>query len=96
MSYTEIQADFSRKFSLEGGAGQFRVTPLSFGPRRYRTGLVARRSAEDLAPVRRFEEIVRDFALEPNPLNVRCGPEPRIRRMRSTNRTIMTRLFPIR
>ena len=39
--------------------------PLAFGRRRYRTELVARRSAEDLAPVRRFEEIVRDIALEP-------------------------------
>lgn len=38
--------------------------PLSFGRRRYRTGLVARRSAEDLAHVRLFEEIVRDIALE--------------------------------
>ena len=38
--------------------------PLNFGRRRYRTGLVARRSAEDLAPVRLFEEIVRDIALE--------------------------------
>ena len=38
--------------------------PLSFGRRRYRTGLVARRSAEDLAPVRLFEDIVRDIALE--------------------------------
>jgi len=38
--------------------------PLTFGRRRCRTGLVARRSAEDLAPVRRFEDIVRDIALE--------------------------------
>ena len=38
--------------------------PLTFGRRRYRTGLVARRSAEDLAPVRRFENLVRDIALE--------------------------------
>ena len=38
--------------------------PLTFGRRRYRIGLVARRSAEDLAPVRRFEKIVRDVALE--------------------------------
>ena len=38
--------------------------PLSFGRRRYRSGLVARRSAEDHAPMRRFEEIVREIALE--------------------------------
>ena len=39
--------------------------PLTFGRRRCRTGLVARRSAEDLAPVRLFEDIVRDIvALE--------------------------------
>ena len=42
------------------------VEPLAvnFGRRRYHTGLVARRSAEDLAPVRLFEEIVREIALE--------------------------------
>ena len=42
------------------------VEPLAvrFGRRRYRAGLVARRSAEDLAPVRVFEEIVREIALE--------------------------------
>ena len=38
--------------------------PLAFGRRRCRTGLVARRSAEDLAPVRLFEDIVRTIALE--------------------------------
>ena len=38
--------------------------PLTFGRRRCRTGLVARRSAEDLAPVRLFEDIVRTIALE--------------------------------
>ena len=38
--------------------------PLTFDRRCYRTGLVARRSAVDLAPVRRFEHIVRDIALE--------------------------------
>ena len=38
--------------------------PLSFGRRRYRTGLVARRSAEDLAPMRAFEAIVSDIARE--------------------------------
>lgn len=39
--------------------------PLAFGRRRYRTGLVVRRAAEDLAPVRRFEDIVRRIALAP-------------------------------
>ena len=38
--------------------------PTSFGRRRYRTGLVARRSAEDLAPMRAFEAMVRDAARE--------------------------------
>ena len=39
-------------------------SPFAFGRRRYRTGLVARRSAEDLAPVRRFKDIVRTIAVE--------------------------------
>lgn len=47
--------------------------PLTFGRRRYRTGLVARRAGEDLAPVRLLEDLapvrlledlVRDIALE--------------------------------
>ena len=38
--------------------------PLTFGRRRYRTGLVARRAAEDLAPVRLLEDLVRDIAFE--------------------------------
>ena len=38
--------------------------PLTFGRRRCRTGLVARRAAEDLAPVRTFEDIARAIALE--------------------------------
>ena len=38
--------------------------PLTFGRRRYRTGLAARRAAEDLAPVRLLEDLVRDIALE--------------------------------
>ena len=38
--------------------------PLTFGRRCYRTRLVARRAAEDLVPVRRFEDFVRDIALE--------------------------------
>ena len=55
------------------GIASFRATvpvlglkplPLAFGRRRCRTGFVARRSAEDLAPVRLFEDIVRTIALE--------------------------------
>ena len=42
-----------------------KALPLAFGRRRYRTGFVARRSAEDLAPFRRLEEAVRDAALQP-------------------------------
>ena len=38
--------------------------PTGFGRRRYRTGLVVRRSAEDLAPMRAFEAMVRDVARE--------------------------------
>ena len=38
--------------------------PLTFGRRRCRTGLVARRAAEDLEPMRVFEDIVRAIALE--------------------------------
>ena len=38
--------------------------PTAFGRRRYRSGLVARRSAEDLAPMRAFEAMVRDAARE--------------------------------
>ena len=38
--------------------------PISFGRRRYRTGLVVRRSVEDLEPVRLFADLVRDIALE--------------------------------
>ena len=37
--------------------------PLAFGRRRYRTGFVARRSAEDLEPFRMLEQAVRDAAL---------------------------------
>ena len=42
------------------------IEPLAtaFGRRRYRTGLVARRSAEDLAPMRAFEAMVREVARE--------------------------------
>jgi len=38
--------------------------PLTFGRRRYRTGLIARRAVGDLAPVQRFEAIVSDIALD--------------------------------
>ena len=37
--------------------------PLAFGRRRYRTGFVARRSAEDHAPFRQLQETVRETAL---------------------------------
>ena len=60
--------------------------PLTFGRRRYRTGLVARRSAEDLAPVRLLEDLVRDIADRTARLRrripvrtgrgLRCGPMP--------------------
>ena len=38
--------------------------PLAFGRRRYRTGFIARRSAEDHAPFRQLQETVRQTALE--------------------------------
>ena len=38
--------------------------PTAFGRRRYRSGLVARRSAEELAPMRAFEAMVREVARE--------------------------------
>ena len=40
-----------------------RALPLEFGRRRYRTGVVARRSAEDTEPFRMLEQAVRDAAL---------------------------------
>ena len=40
-----------------------KALPLSFGRRPYRTGFVARRSAEDLEPFRMLEAVVRDAAL---------------------------------
>ena len=43
--------------------GFLRPLPLEFGRYRYRSGFVARRSAEDLPPFRRFEAILRDTAL---------------------------------
>ena len=39
-----------------------RALPLAFGRRRYRTGFIARRSAEDLEPFRMLEQSVRDAA----------------------------------
>ena len=42
----------------------FKPLPLAFGQRLCRTGLVAQRAAEDLAPLRLFEDIVRDVALQ--------------------------------
>ena len=45
---------------LEALAGpKRRPLPLKFGRSRYRSGFIARRSAEDLAPFRRLEETVR-------------------------------------
>ena len=40
-----------------------RPLPVRFGRYPYRTGFVARRSAEDLAPLRQLEAIVRETAL---------------------------------
>ena len=37
-----------------------RALPLDFGRRNYRTGFIARRSAEDLEPFRKLEAAVRD------------------------------------
>ena len=37
--------------------------PVDLGRYRYRSGFVARRSAEELPPFRRFHEIVRESAL---------------------------------
>ena len=50
---------------LESLPGAFlQPLPVDFGRYRYRSGFVARRSAEDLEPFRRFEAIVRETALE--------------------------------
>ena len=50
---------------LERLPGAFlRPLPVELGRYRYRSGFVARRSAEDLVPFRRFEAIVRETALE--------------------------------
>ena len=50
---------------LDGLPGTpLRPLPLGFGRRRCPAGLVARRSAEDLAPFRRLQKAVRDAALE--------------------------------
>ena len=43
---------------------ELKPLPLAFGRRRYRAGLVARRAAEDLAPMRLLEDLVRDIELE--------------------------------
>ena len=50
---------------LERLPGAFlRPLPVELGRYPYRSGFVARRSAEDMAPFRRLEEIVRETALE--------------------------------
>ncbi len=41
-----------------------RPLPVTIGRYDYRSGFVARRSTEDLAPFRRFEAILREIALE--------------------------------
>ena len=41
-----------------------RPLPVSFGRHRYRTGFIARRSAEDLAAFRLLKQAVRAAALE--------------------------------
>ena len=41
-----------------------RPLPVSLGRHRYRTGFIARRSAEDLAAFRLLQQAVRDAALE--------------------------------
>ena len=43
--------------------GFLQPLPVRFGRYRYRSGFVARRSAEDLAPLRRLEALVREIAL---------------------------------
>ena len=43
--------------------GLIRPLPVEIGRYRYRTGFVARRAAEDLAPFRALEQAVRDIAL---------------------------------
>ena len=45
---------------------RLRPVPTQFGRRRTRTGFVARRSAEDLAPFRALENAVRDAARVPS------------------------------
>ena len=42
-----------------------RPLPVAFGRYRYRSGFVARRSAEELPPFRRFEAMLRTAALHP-------------------------------
>ena len=47
-----------------GGVDGGQPLPLTFGRRRFRTGLVARRAVEDPAPLRLLEDLARDIALE--------------------------------
>ena len=52
---------------LERLPGRFlRPLPIAFGRHDYRSGFVARRSAEDLPPFRQLEAIVRETALGAN------------------------------
>ena len=54
---------------------RLRPLPIAIGRHRYRTGFIARRSAEDLEPFRALEQTVRETALE------RSGrsPDPGVR-----------------
>ena len=55
--------------------GLVRPLPVDIGRYRYRTGFVARRAAEDLAPFRALEQAVRDIALgrDASPAGMRQG-----------------------
>ena len=75
---TVLRLDGAGLFAMAGGpwlawlstellnrlpGGLIRPLPVEIGRYRYRTGFVARRAAEDLAPFRALEQAVRDIAL---------------------------------
>ena len=75
---TVLRLDGAGLFALAGGpwlawlpiellgrlsGGLVRPLPVEIGRYRYRTGFVARRAAEDLAPFRALEQAVREIAL---------------------------------
>ena len=75
---TVLRLDGAGLFAMAGGpwlawlpvellgrlsGGLVRPLPVEIGRYRYRTGFVARRAAEDLAPFRALEQAVRDIAL---------------------------------